>query len=172
MLVGFCCLTVPIVLAALVFPLSPTQYDPWGLNQWVPGEYARKAELANGRAAMLACVGWVWPAWFGTFAGPVTTTDPIDAVLQTSPEFWAQFIILCGVAENWKYNRELEGKSYTGDGEPAVDWTMYWGKMTDQGRDRMRMRELKNARLAMIGIASFAAAHFIPGSVPCLPPGF
>mmetsp|Transcript_10813 Transcript_10813/g.15247 ORF Transcript_10813/g.15247 Transcript_10813/m.15247 type:complete len:203 (+) Transcript_10813:79-687(+) len=148
-------------------------YDPWGLNQWVPAEWARKAELSNGRSAMLATVGWVWPAWFGTFASTdVTTTDPIEAILQADPQWWAQFIIFCGVIESWKYNAELEGKSYTGEGEAAIDWSKSWSKMDEEGQQKMRLRELKNGRLAMIGIASFVAGHFIPGSVPCLPPGF
>ena len=53
-------------------------WDPWGLSNWVPPSYARECELANGRSAMLATVGWVWPKWFGTFESQdVTTTDPI-----------------------------------------------------------------------------------------------
>ena len=34
---------------------------------------------------------------------------------------------------------------------------------------RKRTAELKNGRLAMIGVASFVSAHFIPDSVPLLP---
>eukprot|EP00543_Licmophora_paradoxa_P000147 CAMPEP_0202451894 /NCGR_PEP_ID=MMETSP1360-20130828/10210_1 /ASSEMBLY_ACC=CAM_ASM_000848 /TAXON_ID=515479 /ORGANISM="Licmophora paradoxa, Strain CCMP2313" /LENGTH=206 /DNA_ID=CAMNT_0049070563 /DNA_START=42 /DNA_END=662 /DNA_ORIENTATION=- len=149
-------------------------YDPWELNKWVPAEYARKAELSNGRAAMLATVGWVWPKYFGTFdSTDVTTTDPIDAILQADPQWWAQFIVLCGTIEAWKYNAELNGKSYTGESdEAAIDYLKVWDKLDDDGKMLMRRRELKNARLAMIGVASFLAGHFIPGSVPMLPPGF
>jgi hypothetical protein len=97
----------------LIFSL---QYDPWGMNQWVPADYARKAELANGRSAMLATVGWVWPKWFGLFdSNDVTTTDPIDAIMQADPQWWAQFIIFCGTIEAWKYNAELNGKSFVGE---------------------------------------------------------
>merc|ERR1719231_361793 len=54
-------------------------WDPWGLSNYVPPAYAREAELANGRSAMLATVGWVWPKWFGMFAATdVTSTDPIE----------------------------------------------------------------------------------------------
>eukprot|EP00542_Grammatophora_oceanica_P011178 CAMPEP_0194028216 /NCGR_PEP_ID=MMETSP0009_2-20130614/2246_1 /TAXON_ID=210454 /ORGANISM="Grammatophora oceanica, Strain CCMP 410" /LENGTH=200 /DNA_ID=CAMNT_0038667547 /DNA_START=47 /DNA_END=649 /DNA_ORIENTATION=- len=148
-------------------------YDPWGLNEWLPADYARKAELSNGRSAMLATVGWVWPKWFGLFdSDDVTTTDPIDAILQADSAWWAQFAFLCMVIEFWKYERELEGKSYVGEGDAAIDWSSTWPKLDDDGKMKMRLRELKNGRLAMIGIASFLAAHFIPGSVPCLPPGF
>jgi len=148
-------------------------YDPWGLNEWVPGEYARKAELANGRSAMLATVGWVWPKWFGLYdSDDVTTTDPIDAIMQADPQWWAQFIIFCGTIEAYKYNAELNGKSYVGEGPAAIDYMQAWDKLDAKGKEKMRLRELKNGRLAMIGIASFLSAHFIAGSVPCLPPGF
>merc|ERR1719384_1220999 len=61
-------------------------FDPLGLSDYVPTDWARRAELSNGRAAMLATVGWIWPTIFGTFdAQDVTTTDPVDAILQADP---------------------------------------------------------------------------------------
>ncbi|GMI42969.1 hypothetical protein TrCOL_g3850 [Triparma columacea] len=150
-------------------------WDPWGMSNWVPVDYAREAELANGRSAMLATVGWVWPKWFGVFPGftDVTTTDPVDAALQADTQWWAQFIILCGVIEANKYWAAQKGQSYMGgvNDTPFYDPFGIYPK-TEEGRAKMAERELKNARLAMIGIASFVAGHFIPGSVPCLPPGF
>ncbi|GMH81537.1 hypothetical protein TrST_g5588 [Triparma strigata] len=150
-------------------------WDPWGLSNWVPPSWAREAELANGRSAMLATVGWVWPKWFGAFPGfdDVTTTDPIGALTQADPQWWAQFILFCGVIEFNKYRAGQNGKNYLGetDGEPFYDPAGIFGR-TPEAREKMAERELKNARLAMLGIASFAAGHFIPGSVPCLPPGF
>lgn len=65
---------------------------------------------------MLATVGWVWPKWFGLYdSDDVTTTDPIDAIMQADPQWWAQFIIFCGTIEAYKYNAELNGKSYVGE---------------------------------------------------------
>merc|ERR1719203_384604 len=141
-------------------------FDPLNLSDYVPTDWARRAELANGRSAMLATVGWVWPKVFGTFASQdVTTTDPIDAILQADPQWWAQFILLCGVFETWKYKREPAGKSFTGGDDPAVDFLKLWP--TDPAeREEMRLKELKNARLAMIGIAGFLANHFLPGACP------
>jgi len=144
-------------------------FDPWGLSQWMPAKWAREAELANARSAMLAVVGWGWPKNFGTFdSQDVTTTDAVDAIMQADPQWWAQFVIFCGTIEAFKYKAALDGKSYTGNGEPVIDWMNAYPK--DEGRRReMELRELKNGRLAMIAIASFAANHFIPGSVPGLP---
>merc|ERR1719203_2381689 len=51
-------------------------WDPLELSDYVPPSWARAAELANGRSAMLATVGWVWPGKFGTFdSNDVTTID-------------------------------------------------------------------------------------------------
>jgi hypothetical protein len=145
------------------------QFDPLELGQWADAEFLRKAELSNGRSAMLANVGWFWPKIVGTFdSDDVTTTDPIDAILQADPQWWAQFLLLCGVIEGVKYRAELEGKSYTGDGPAAIDWAKQWDKLDKTKKAEMRLKELKNGRLAMIGFASYVAAYFIPGSVPAL----
>jgi len=142
------------------------QFDPLNLSDYVPTDWARRAELSNGRSAMLATVGWVWPKVFGTFdSKDVTTTDPIDAILQADPQWWCQFILLCGVFETYKYKRELDGKSFLGDIEPAVDYFKLWPE-DPAAQEEMKLKELKNARLAMIGIAGFIANHFLPGACP------
>lgn len=141
-------------------------FDPLNLSDYVPTDWARRAELSNGRSAMLATVGWFFPKVFGTFdSQDVTTTDPIDAILQADPQWWAQFFVICGVFESWKYKQELNGKSFLGGAEPAVDYLKLWP--TDaKGQEEMRTKELKNGRLAMIGIAGLVSNHFIPGSCP------
>merc|ERR1712238_650322 len=79
-------------------------WDPLELAQWAPLDHLRKAELANGRSAMLAVVGWSFPT-FWTFEGPVKTTDPVKAFLKADMQWWAQFIIFCAVIEGIKYGR-------------------------------------------------------------------
>lgn len=143
-------------------------FDPLNLSDYVPAKWARAAELANGRSAMLATVGYVFPKYFGHFDGPVTVDDPIAAIGQADLQWWAQFILFCATIEGYKYRQELDGKSSTGGGEPAIDWMRMYPK--DEGKRReMELKELKNGRLAMIGIAGFVSAHFIPGSVPGAP---
>lgn len=145
-------------------------FDPWNLSDYVPPSYARAAELANGRSAMLATVGYVFPKWFGHFEGSVSVDDPIAAIGQADPQWWAQFILLCGTIEGYKYAKSLEGKSSVGGGEPVIDWAKMYPEDEAARRD-IELKELKNGRLAMLGIAGFVSAHFIPGSVP-LSPGF
>ena len=117
---------------------------------------------------MLATVGYLFPKYVYHFEGDVTVDDPIGAILQASPQWWAQFIIFCGTIEAYKYKKELEGKSSTGGGEPAIDWMKMY-PADEAARKTMELKELKNGRLAMIGIAGFVSNHFIPGSVPIAP---
>lgn len=149
-------------------------WDPMNLNEYLPADFARATELANARVAMLANVGWFWPKYVGHFASTdVTTTDPLKAIVQADLQWWAQFILLCGTIEAWKYNESMKpGKTSTGGvGEPVVDWTGLYPK-DEEGRKLMQLRELKNGRLAMLGFASFVSAHVIPNSVPFLPADF
>lgn len=119
---------------------------------------------------MLATVGWYWPKVVGTFdSQDVTTTDPIDAIMQADPQWWAQFLLICGTAEAYKINGEMQGKSFIGEGPAVVDWARQWDKLDAKAKEDMRLKELKNARLAMIGFAGLVADHFIPGSVPFVP---
>jgi len=145
-------------------------YDPLNLSDYVPPKWARAAELANGRSAMLATVGYVFPKWFGHFEGPVSVDDPIAAIGQADPQWWAQFIVFCATIEGYKYRQGLEGKSSTGGGEPAIDWMKMYPK-DEEGRRKMELKELKNGRLAMLGIAGFVSAHYIPSALP-IGPGF
>ena len=145
------------------------QFDPLELSQWAPADFLRKAELANGRSAMLATVGWYFPKIW-TLQGPVDTTDPVEAFFKSDAQWWAQFIIFCGTIEAIKYRGEVDGKSYTGEvgKDAAIDWTGQWAKMSPEQQESMATKELKNARLAMIGFAGFVAQTLIPGSVPGL----
>jgi len=145
------------------------QFDPLNIAQYASADWLRKGELSNGRAAMLANVGWFWPKIVGTFdSTDVTTTDPLEAISQADNQWWAQWLALCGIIEGVKYRAELEGKSYTGDGPAAFDWANQWDKLNASQKADMREKELKNGRLAMIAFISYVSAELIPGSVPLL----
>ncbi len=139
---------------------SLVQWDPLNISDQLPPSFAREAELANGRAAMLATVGYVFPKYIYHFPGTVSTEDPIAAIFQADPQWWAQFLVLCATIEGYKYRESLKGN--------IIDYAKLYPKNEAKQRD-IELKELKNGRLAMIGIAGFVAAHFIPGSVPIAP---
>jgi hypothetical protein len=39
-------------------------------------------------------------------------------------------------------------------------------------KDKLKLQELKNGRLAMIAMAAYTSEHWIPGSVPFVPGHF
>ena len=137
-------------------------FDPLGLAKWRPFDEMRAAELRNGRVAMLASVGWVWPQMFGPWGTDhVTTVDPIKAIGQVEPQAWAQIFLLAGT---------LEVLDYKHDWSKGPLWDPLDLMPKDAAAAKVRQeQELKHARLAMLSWASYVAAHYIPGSVPALP---
>lgn len=146
-------------------------FDPLGLAQWRDIEELRASELANGRSAMLAVVGWVWPQVFGLWpGGKITTTDPVEAILKVEPIAWAQIILFCGCLEAARVNYNA-GKDASPIGpdpsktffDPAAVYP------TDEaGKLDMQTKELKNGRMAMIAFAGLVTHHFMPAAVPLL----
>ena len=48
----------------------------------------------------------------------------------------------------------------------------FMGALTEEQKAKKRKAELKNGRLAMIGIISFLVGHNLPGAVPALSSAF
>merc|ERR1712216_101750 len=64
-------------------------------------------------------------------------------------------------------NGGTPGKIMVG-GFPLFDPIGFMGGMSQAEKDKKLLSELKNGRLAMIGVASFFAAHWSPVAVPLL----
>merc|ERR1711907_614627 len=107
-------------------------------------------------------------------------TDAAAADVWGPDQFWAYvpdeykvaFFTPIFVAE---WATESQKPHYTNSKTPGEFRSLvpnWWGTY-DAGKEdvlkNMQLRELKNGRLAMIGIASFLAAEAVPGSVPLYP---
>ena len=80
---------------------------------------------------------------------------------------WAQFVVFCGAIEANKYNWAKGEGPMTDPSKPFFDPLGLYP--TDAaGQEKMQLRELKNARVAMIGFAGLFVNHFMPGAVPGL----
>jgi len=157
----------------------------------------RHAELKHGRVAMAAFVGMFYMSpgpgggHFPLFPGVVSTStgQTFESLGYDAFAAWdalplagkAQMIGTVGLLE---FLSETNKPHYMMGGTPGEIRVWYAPgykrakifdpynnieKLKPEVRAEKRISELKNGRLAMIGIMSVFAAHSVPGSVPALP---
>jgi hypothetical protein len=134
----------------------------------------RAAELKHGRVAMLANVGWAWTATGTHFEGMLSPSknisfadcaaagNPILAAAKVPGAGIWQMIFAIGALEVYWEGKYPSRENAGNFGVPAMT----------QDPERLKWfqeAELKNGRLAMIGIISYAIAVSIPGAVPFYP---
>jgi len=158
----------------------------------------RHAELKHGRAAMLACVGYITGAAGVTFPGEIANgvtfasvnadgvfnawgNVPVEGKLQILLLIFA--LEMATEAKKPHYMRggvpgkidQLPFDGISGLWAPKIkfwDPLNFVGALTDEQKARKRKAELKNGRLAMIGMISFLVSHNLPGAVPAVPSVF
>jgi len=161
----------------------------------------RAAELKHGRVAMLASVGYLVGASGITFPGEIAkgvsfasvNADGVYNAWSNVPEAGKLQIVTIALA----LETAIESKKphYMRGGVPGrIDplpfdraagtsglWApkiKFWdplnftGALSAEQKARKRKAELKNGRLAMIGMVSFLVGHNLPGSVPALSSAF
>jgi len=144
----------------------------------------RAAELKHGRVCMLASLGIAYTCSGGPlFSGAISSDGTTFASLGSDP--WAAFaampmsgkvqmLVVIGLME---FHSELTKPHYLSGGtpgkiivggQPLFDPLGFMSGMSDADKSRKLTSEIKNGRLAMIGVASFFAAHWSPQAVPLL----
>jgi hypothetical protein len=166
-------------------PVGPEIWDPLQLASPLNGPqinkiyWYRQAEIKHGRVAMAACVGWFFPKAFGlipllkNYPGAEVMSDPLATWANLPVQLKASFILSVGIIE---FLSEREGTHYMRGGKLGVGVVpLGWDplnllkfKGSEESKRLSSLSELKNGRLAMIGIASIYAHSQIPGSVPLL----
>lgn len=156
--------------------ISGKVWDPLNLSAKMDEgnlNLVRAAELKHCRVAMLATVGWCWTATGTHFEGMLSTSagisfaslaqlDPLTAASKVPAAGIWQMIVAIGCLEVYWENKFPASKCGGNYGVPACT--------QDPAKFReLQLAELKNGRLAMIGIISFATAEALPGSVPFYP---
>lgn len=159
-------------------------YDPLGLlsiHEINPGvlphaQWYRESELKHCRIAMLASVGAFTGQYGLAIPGYTPVSDPVENLnkfILDWPLGFAQIILSIAVIEG---NFFPEGFWFGKGSREAGDWgydplNFFKGK-TDAQKDKLRLQELKNGRLAMMAMAAYTSEHWIPGSVPFIPGQF
>mmetsp|Transcript_26237 Transcript_26237/g.36977 ORF Transcript_26237/g.36977 Transcript_26237/m.36977 type:complete len:196 (-) Transcript_26237:179-766(-) len=128
-------------------------------------KWFRASEVKHCRVAMLATCGWAHTlnGW-GKIEypdGPLGS-DPWAAMANTPAMGWVQIFLTAGIVEI--LTETVLGEHYLNTEDGHVNPLMF-----KDVPDKMKEKELKNGRLAMIGIFSFFFASWVPGSVPLYP---
>merc|ERR1719198_1773321 len=176
-------------------------WDPINIAGSVSDEavmWFRASELKHGRVAMLATVGYLAGAAGITFPGEIAGGVTFASVGAAGPwEAWGNvpiegklqmgtIILALETATESKKPHYMRGgtpgkiDSLPFDGISGL-WApkiKFWdplgftNALTEEQKARKRKAELKNGRLAMIGIISFLVGHSLPGAVPALNSAF
>jgi hypothetical protein len=135
--------------------------------------WLREAELKHGRMAMLAITGVMVQSSGLHLPGNAEVDfsgakDWASAPTTLPPAAWGQVLAFIGLAEGQTSAGLYD--LWNGDTSKREPGNLGWGsKMlsTDKAAaDKMRLKELKNGRLAMIAIMGVAFNHIIPGALP------
>mmetsp|Transcript_6318 Transcript_6318/g.9089 ORF Transcript_6318/g.9089 Transcript_6318/m.9089 type:complete len:195 (-) Transcript_6318:306-890(-) len=128
-------------------------------------KWFRASEVKHCRVAMLATCGWAHTCnGWGKIEypeGPLGS-NPWEAMEKTPAMGWVQIFVAAGIVE--VLTETVLGTHYLNTEDGHVNPLMF----TDVP-DKMKDKELKNGRLAMIGIFSFFLGSLVPGSVPLYP---
>uniref|UniRef100_A0A7S0L5H5 Uncharacterized protein n=1 Tax=Coccolithus braarudii TaxID=221442 RepID=A0A7S0L5H5_9EUKA len=161
-------------------------FDPMGLSKIASEEtlaWYRAAELKHSRVAMAAVTGWAWTASGGPlFPGYISSSEGVtfESLGRVGYAAWdgvpeaGKFQIL-GVIGILELLQEASIKPHYMKGGVPGKVPLLWDplgfskKLPADKLAEKRTSELKNGRLAMIGVMSLVSGHFIPGSVPLLP---
>eukprot|EP00619_Florenciella_sp_RCC1007_P002818 CAMPEP_0205915318 /NCGR_PEP_ID=MMETSP1325-20131115/7793_1 /ASSEMBLY_ACC=CAM_ASM_000708 /TAXON_ID=236786 /ORGANISM="Florenciella sp., Strain RCC1007" /LENGTH=205 /DNA_ID=CAMNT_0053282481 /DNA_START=57 /DNA_END=674 /DNA_ORIENTATION=+ len=162
--------------------IAPTgKFDPLGImdmgsdasNAWM-----RHAEVKHGRVAMFAFVGFIVSANGIHLPGEIATGVSFESISKLKPlEQWnavpalgqIQILTLLGCFELLS---EMEKPHYMKGGKtgviPLIFAAPQMKALSEEKKADLRLKELQNGRLAMVGIMGFFAASLTPGSVPAL----
>lgn len=188
---SYTCISKEAILASPNTVEFGQVWDPLGLADIGSDEtlaWYRHSEVKHGRVAMAAFVGW-WAVGSGLrFPGELAHGLDFASIPSKGLEAWdavpgwgkAQMLLFAGLIE---FHDELfatrrgEGGHYLRGGIPGKN--MVPGlfdpfglskNRSEEAKAKGRDSEIKNGRLAMIGLAGLFCAATIEGSVPLQPP--
>lgn len=162
-------------------PDEPVAWDPMRFSELykVSGNnpdvaWLREAELKHGRMSMLAIVGVMVQSAGIHFPGNADISfdnaDWATAPQSLPPAAWGQVLLFIGLVEGQNsvgladlWNGVTSGRE-PGNYGPAFGSDLL--SKDPVAADKMRLKELKNGRLAMLAIMGVAFNHVLPGSFP------
>lgn len=142
-------------------------FDPLNFSEYMDMKWLREAEIKHGRASMLATVGFVAQEYI-TLPGYEHVDDSNLAPSVVGASAMLQIVFWMGVLEFWtnKGNVTMETMFSDPDREPGNlgfdPMGLAKGKSEEEMND-MKLKELKNGRLAMLAIGGMIHHNWITG---------
>lgn len=142
-------------------------FDPLNFSGYMEMNWLREAEIKHGRASMLATLGFVMQQYI-TLPGYEHVDDSNLAPSVVGASAMLQIVFWMGVLEFWtnKGNVTMETMFEDPDREPGNlgfdPMGLSVGKTEDE-KNIMKLRELKNGRLAMLAIGGMIHHNWITG---------
>jgi len=123
---------------------------------------------SNGFNPDSTASNWLISTSTGVSFQDIAAASPLEAISLVPNEGWFQIFLFAGWFESIAYNRQwAEGRAIPGDyGFDPLGFTKKEGGIEGDGYKSIRMKEIKNGRVAMLTIAAWVANEAIPGALP------
>lgn len=154
--------------------IGDAEFDPFGFCEYYDPKWMRESELKHGRVAMLAVVGWLVQSAGIHLPSPdgiYDAANPIDAFFKVGPSPILQIIFGLGFLEWVNHNGKMTMDDMHKDSDrevgefslPFYGASQLKGKTPEYIAD-IKLKELKNGRLAMIAIGGLVHQTIVTGS--------
>lgn len=142
-------------------------FDPLGFSDYFDMKWLREAEIKHGRSSMLATLGFTVQQ-FVTIPGYQHVDDSNLGPTVVGASAMLQIVCWMGVLEWWTNNGNVTAENMFEDpdrvpGDLGFDpMGLSVGKSQDE-KDEMALKELKNGRLAMLAIGGMIHHNWVTG---------
>jgi len=141
--------------------------DPLNFSEYFDMKWLRESEIKHGRAAMLATVGFVMQQYW-TLPGMVAVADSNMAPTAAGASSMFQIIAWMGVLEFWSNKGNVTMETMFSDpdrvpGDFGFDPMGLATGKSEEEMNEMKLKELKNGRLAMLAIGGMIHHNWVTG---------
>lgn len=142
-------------------------FDPLGFSEYFDMKWLREAEIKHGRSSMLACLGFVAQQYV-TLPGYTHVDDSNLAPQAVGASAMLQIVLWMGVLEFWTNKGNVTMETMFSDpervpGDLGFDpMGLAVGKSQEE-KDEMALKEIKNGRLAMLAIGGMIHHNWVTG---------
>lgn len=130
-------------------------FDPLYLSDYINLDYAAAAELKNGRVAMLATLGMLVQELVHLPSPQFAEPNFLKAIYAVPVEGWVQIITIISIIELASFKKTYETGADLGF-DPL-------GMGKGSSLDALKLKEVKNARLAMLASIGFIMQAIVTG---------